>query len=90
MISELNILDSIHNCSDMIWYQSQILPFYFCPFCDNHLKHVREYATLHPHLNYNKTNNDAVESGNKNDDDAVESKSKSNSDTVESESYNEL
>ncbi len=72
----------------MIWCPSQTLPFYFCTFCDNQLKHVGEYASLHPYLNYNKTNNNTVESGHKNDDDAVESKRKSNADTVESESYN--
>ncbi len=70
----------------MIWYPSKMLPFYFCAFCDDRLKHVREYETLYPHLTYNKINDNTIESGNKNDD-AVESKSKPNDDTVESESY---
>ncbi len=75
MISESNHTDSINSCSDMIWYQSKILPSYYHPFCDDDLKQVREYTTLHPHLNYNKTINNTFESRNKNeDDDAVESK----------------
>ncbi len=78
----------MYPCSDMIWYPSKTLPFYFCPFCDNQLKQVREYATLHPHLNYNETNDNVVESENKNDDDAEESKKESNNGAVESASYN--
>ncbi len=61
----------------MIWYPSKTY---------NRLKWVREYATLHPHLNYKNANNDAFESGNEIDDDAVESKSKSINDAVESTS----
>ncbi len=38
----------------MIWYPSKTY---------NGLKWVRKYATLHPHLNNNNANNDAVESG---------------------------
>ncbi len=88
MISELNYLHSIYHCSDMICYPNKMLPFYFCPFYYDQLKHVREYETLYPYLNYNKTKNNTVESGNENDYDAKESISKSNNDAVESESYN--
>ncbi len=86
MISKLNIIDSIFLHSDMIWYPSKTLSN-FCPFCDNQLKQVRENATLHPHLIYNKTNNDAFESE-KNDDDTVESKRESNDDAFDIASYN--
>ncbi len=88
MISEFNKIDSIYPCSDMIWYPSKTLPLYFYPFCDNQLKTVREYATICPHLNLNKTNDNTVESENENNDDTVESKGKSNIDTIESASYN--
>ncbi len=64
MISELILIDAINSSSDMIWYASKTLQSHYCPFCDNKMKQVREFATHYLHLNYSnesKNNNDVVQ-----------------------------
>ncbi len=54
----LNLINIIVIHSDMVWNPSIDLLLYYCPFCDDNMKKVREYAILYPHWNYRDTKED--------------------------------